>query len=79
MSNGSEACCAIGVCCPPASAKRSHALAAILEDEVGKELVTCLEAADAFLKHFDPAPKGTSAVFGVVAELVRNHAPSGPG
>jgi hypothetical protein len=59
MSNGSEACCAIGICCPPASAERVTALAKILTDNTSGHALTAQEAAACVLEHFDLAIKGT--------------------
>lgn len=58
MSNGSEACCAIGICCPPEAAARVTALAKIISDDslVGAQAHA---AAVCVLEHFDLAPKGT--------------------
>lgn len=59
MSNGAEMCCAVGICCPPASAERVHALAKILEDKGAMMSVDAHLAAACVLEHFDLAPKGT--------------------
>ncbi len=58
MSNGSEACCALGICCPPASLQQKTALAKILTDNAAAPL-TAESAAACLLEHFDLAPTGT--------------------
>lgn len=75
MSNGSEACCALGICCPPASAEQTAALAKIITDDTdinGK--LTAADAAACVLEHFDLAPKGTIQDFvKQIARLARKH------
>lgn len=55
MSNGSEACCALGICCPPASQSRREALAKIMIDD-GCEPKAAMIAVDAVLSRFALAP-----------------------
>lgn len=69
MSNGSEACCALGICCPPASASRRDALIKILTDD-GVESGAAGVAADAVLARFALAPK----VFESVVSELMHHA-----
>ena len=75
MSNGSEACCALGICCPPASQDRISALAKIITDDTdlnGK--LTAEDAAACVLEHFDLAPQGTlQPLLASVARLARKH------
>ncbi len=75
MSNGSEACCALGICCPPASAERVSALAKIITDNTdvnGK--LSAEDAAQCILEHFDLAPQGTlQPMLTAVAHLARKH------
>ncbi len=75
MSNGSEACCILGICCPPASAERVTALAKVITDNTdinGK--LTAEEAATCVLEHFDLAPQGTLLpLMAAVAHLARKH------
>lgn len=59
MSNGAEMCCAVGICCPPASAERVHALAKILADKGSMKAINAHLAAACVLENFDIAPKGT--------------------
>jgi hypothetical protein len=70
VSNGSEACCALGICCPPASAAQRAALALIISDNAPKDRrpLTSEAAAAVVLEHFDLAPKGLQAV---LVEAVR--------
>jgi hypothetical protein len=59
MSNGSEACCALGICCPPASAEQTEALATIIDhNNKSKGPLTPHDAALVVLENFDLAPKG---------------------
>ena len=57
MSNGSEACCAVGVCCPPAA--RKAALVKILVDNTDPPLSAdqASTAAEVILGGFSLAPK----------------------
>jgi hypothetical protein len=57
MSNGSEECCALGICCPPASVQQKNALAKIITDNAASPL-TADSAAACVLEHFDLAPTG---------------------
>ena len=73
MSNGSEACCALQICCNNlASAEK--ALAKILSDNINGETSGPYEdVAACVLKHFDLAPKGTADVFKKIGELAQAH------
>lgn len=66
MSNGSEACCALGICCPPSSAKRRAALVKIMTDD-GADQRSSEIAADAILSRFALAPKSFE---GVIEDLM---------
>ena len=63
MSNGSEACCALGICCDAASAKQRQALAKILADNCTVSPMSCEEAARIVLDKFDLAPVGSLQAF----------------
>lgn len=74
MSNGSEACCALGICCPPASVERITALAKILTDNTDANKFTPMDAAACLLEHFDLAPKGTlEDLLRQISKLARKH------
>jgi len=73
MANGSEACCAMGICCPALSAKQRLALAKIIEDGAGKEQVSCEEAARVVLEKFDLAPVGSLQAFKDLIVVAVNH------
>jgi len=66
MSNGSEACCALGICCPPA--KRKAALVKILMDD-GLDYGSSTSAADSILSRFVLAPES----FGAVVDDIMTH------
>lgn len=71
MSNGSEACCALGICCPPASVQQRNALAKILTDNAAVPF-TAETAAACLLEHFDLAPTGTlQPLIDAVAAMAR--------
>jgi hypothetical protein len=53
MSNGSEACCALGICCPPEQ-RRAALIKILVEDGVYAE--SAEKAADAVLTRFALAP-----------------------
>jgi len=73
MSNGSEACCALGICCPPASAERVAALATIITDNANGP-VTAASAAACLLEHFDLAPVGTlQPLIDQIAAMAKKH------
>lgn len=58
MSNGAE-CCAIGVCCPPASAERLTSLAKVIARDSGLTHDQSIRAATCVIETFDLAIKGT--------------------
>jgi hypothetical protein len=73
MSNGSEECCALGICCPSASAERVTAIAQILTDNVTDPL-TAQSAAACLVEHFDLAPVGTLVpLLRQIATLAKKH------
>lgn len=72
MSNGSEACCALGICCPPA--QRRAALVKILCDDGCKEPFAG-SAADSILSKFALAPKSFEAVVADMMTLAKSHGP----
>ena len=74
MSNGSEACCALGICCPPASAEQIAGLAKILTDNAARGKFTAESAATVILEHFDLAPKGMLQPLLVEAVRMSKHA-----
>lgn len=55
MSNG-EICCAAGVCCPPAQARKQYA--ELLCAAIGCDEQTAQKAADWAHDNFDHLPKG---------------------
>lgn len=58
MSNG-EFCCAVGICCPPASATRRSALVNELMHGTGCAEPEMLKVADWLIANVDLLPKGT--------------------
>lgn len=77
MSNGAEACCALGICCPPASQRRVEALAKILNDTASMDggKLDPMDAAACVLEHFDLATKGTlQPLIDDVAKMARHTA-----
>ena len=58
MSNG-EFCCAIGVCCPPASTARRMALVNELVHGTGCEAAEMQKVADWLIDNVDMMPVGT--------------------
>lgn len=70
MSNGSEACCAIGICCPPA--ERRRALVTIFVDN-GLEENAAISAADIVLENFALAPLSFRSVVVDVMNHWHNH------
>lgn len=74
MANGSEVCCALGICCPPARAEEALAREMVkggLSDESAKQ------AAKWVHDKFDLAPKGTltelKAAIGKMAREDKDH------
>lgn len=67
MSNGSEACCVLGICCPPSDAATQVALVKILVEEGGCDQAEAAKAAAVLLAKFAFAPKSFE---GVVADIV---------
>lgn len=74
MSNG-EYCCAIGVCCPPASAKQRTELAKMIRVDYPQVPMQYAEqAAEWILKNFDLAPPGTLSNYAqAIAKIARAH------
>jgi hypothetical protein len=74
MSNGSEACCALGICCPAASTPQRQALATMIKDALGLEEDYCEQVAAWMLETFDLAPLGTlQALKDAIATMARRH------
>jgi len=74
MSNGSEACCALGICCPPLSAKQIDTLARAMAEDTGMSVEYCQTAADYILHKFDLAPQGSLEQFKHdIATMARKH------
>lgn len=71
MSNGSEACCAAGVCCPPA--QRQEALAKILVDEGGCHHPDAHRIAGVLLDKFVLAPKSLEPFVTEIVAMVKAH------
>lgn len=69
MSNGAEACCALGICCPPRSSGQIASVAAILTDQGGVPQKHAHDAAVCILENFDLMPVGSTEHF--KAELVK--------
>lgn len=74
MSNG-EYCCAIGVCCPPESAKQRTELAKMIRVDYPQVPMQYAEqAAEWMLKNFDLSPVGTLTEFKrAIAKAAREH------
>lgn len=55
MSNGSEVCCILGVCCPPASARQREALEHMIAKHLGcsHDAKEARAAAERVLARFD--------------------------
>lgn len=73
MSNGSEACCALGICCPPASAERKAAVAKILRDNTEAGKFTPETAAECMIEHFALAPKSFETVIADIVGRAKKH------
>lgn len=69
MSNG-EFCCAIGLCCPPASPTRKSALVNELAHGTGCDPAEMDKVADWLIENVDMAPKGTLNL-GPVADMAK--------
>jgi glycine cleavage system protein P-like pyridoxal-binding family len=69
MSNG-EFCCAIGLCCPPASASRRSALINELSHGTGESHAAMEKVADWLIANVEMLPKG-SVDLPAIAELMR--------
>lgn len=67
MSNGSEACCVLGICCPADAASQRASLVKILVEEGGCAQDEACKAADVLALKFAFAPKSFA---GVVAEII---------
>lgn len=68
MSNGSEACCILGICCPPAAAREQ--LIRELQAVSGYDRKGCESIADFLLDRFAFAPKSFATV---IDDIVRIH------
>lgn len=76
MSNGSEACCSLGICCPPASPQRRAALVKIMTDD-GCDSKAAGIAADAIIQRFALAPKSFESVIEEIVGHARKHFTAG--
>jgi hypothetical protein len=76
MSNGSEACCAIGICCPAASVQRRNAVIKIMTDD-GCDGAQAAMAADAILSRLALAPLSFQAVIDDLMHHAKKHFASG--
>jgi hypothetical protein len=65
-----EACCILGVCCPPGSAAQRKALAKELASGANIDADAAARVADLILDHFDLAPQDSLRAF--KAEIVRH-------
>lgn len=65
MSNGSEACCALGICCPDAAGQQTGLVKILVDD--GCEQKVAEDVAASILSRFALAPKSFTAM---VAEMV---------
>ena len=72
MSNGAE-CCAIGVCCPPASEGQRVAAAAIVARDAGCSPVDARRMVDALLVHVAFAPKSFEPLLAEILAKAANH------
>lgn len=73
-----EACCILGVCCPPRSQEQADALAhEMVVDRVCVDQKDARRVAKWMLKHFDLAPQGTLAP--LVREIARMARDKGKG
>lgn len=72
MSNG-EFCCAIGLCCPPASPTRRAALVNELVHGTGLSEVDAGLVADWLIANVDLAPKGTLDLSQVADVVKKQH------
>ncbi len=76
MSNGSEACCILGICCPPQSAQQASALSLAIKRNCGCTDVDALAVATWVTTTFDLAPAGTlHALKMAVKDLVEHKKP----
>ena len=72
MSNGAE-CCAIGVCCPPASAQQRAALVKIAVRDTGCDPATAAKIVEALSVHVAFAPKTIEPFIQHVVSLTATH------
>lgn len=63
MSNGSEECCALAICCPALSVKQIDILARVMCEDTGLDAAHCRQTADWLLRKYDLAPQGTLQAF----------------
>jgi len=68
MSNG-EFCCAVGICCPPASIRRRQALVNELVHGTGCDEKDMVKAADWLIDNVDMLPKGSVNVQAIVSAM----------
>jgi hypothetical protein len=68
-----EACCILGICCPPASESQRAALAAKMATDLTVPVTECRPYADWVIDHFDLAPVSTLRRYAAaIAALVRH-------
>lgn len=73
MSNG-EACCALGICCPPASEAQVAALSNELAHSTQWDKSTCDVVAQAITDNYDLMPKGScESLKAAIAEVIKKH------
>lgn len=71
MSNGSEACCILGICCPPAQAREK--LITELQRVSGYDRDGCEKQADFLLERFAFAPKSFESVVHSIVHLSKTY------
>ena len=68
-----EACCILGICCPPRSSGQVEALAGVLETEGGLPKKHAHDAAVCMLEKFDLMPVGSTDHFkSEIAKMVKH-------
>lgn len=63
MSNGSEECCALSICCPALSVKQIDVTARVMSEDTGMDLATCRTASNWLHRKYDLAPQGSLQPF----------------
>ncbi len=71
MSNGSEACCILGICCPPAAAREK--LIVEMQTVSGYDRDGCEKIADFLLERFALAPKSFATVVQDIVHLKKTY------